>query len=204
MLPAASRKIKVAVEFGPEVHTEQKIEQFLGMDVRLECKIKSNPLINHYWMKGDHVIVSGIDKIDKYEISTFSHSDHVTISILIIKNLTTNDFGKYECFAINGKTASKSEVVLDELVIKRITSPRPIVSRIMVYQDKFTISKSTHVKLHRKNSNSSKLIKDLKLSDEEYLNRIFNNKDNFLSVSSRLNTNSFCLLIGLIICYIRF
>lgn len=201
VLPAASRKIKVSVEFGPEVHTEKKIDQFLGMDARIECKIKSNPLINHYWMKGDHVIITGTDKSEKYDVSIFSHNDFVTTSILVVKNVTVDDLGKYECFAINGKTAAKSEVFLDELVLRRASSPRPIVSRILIYQDILTTSKSTHVKLHRKNSNSSKL--DLKLSDEEYLNRIFNNKDNnLLSVSSRFSSKFDCLLVSLIICII--
>ena len=33
-----------------------EVEQRSGLDVRLECRIKANPLINHYWMKNDEVL----------------------------------------------------------------------------------------------------------------------------------------------------
>ena len=77
-----------------------EVEQRLGLDVRLECRIKANPLINHYWMKNDEVIdntlinmqgdqanfIKDLHNQDKYEINIYNQNNKVylTISSLVI------------------------------------------------------------------------------------------------------------------------
>ena len=47
-----------------KLHTH-KLDQLVGHDVRLECKIKANPLVSYYWKKDEHIIathhVNGLD-----------------------------------------------------------------------------------------------------------------------------------------------
>jgi len=155
--PAASRKIKVSVEFAPELRVQQeKVEQIVGQDARFECRIKANPLVNHYWMKDGRVIENGLTNLfdgaanhfksgsdgetlkssNKYEIVTYNQNshEHLTISALIVKNVSKNDFGTYQCFAVNPHNISKIEVELKEIQVRRATSTtKAAVSRILVY-----------------------------------------------------------------------
>lgn len=78
-----------------------EVEQRLGLDVRLECRIKANPLVNHYWMKNDEVIdntlinmqghqanfIKDLTNQDKYEINIYNQNNEefLTISSLVIK-----------------------------------------------------------------------------------------------------------------------
>lgn len=65
--PAASRKIKIMVEFTPEVQLEHDtLEYTIGQEARLECKITAHPLTNHYWMKNGLVIDNAINAANNY------------------------------------------------------------------------------------------------------------------------------------------
>ena len=78
------------------------------MDARFECKIRANPLLNHYWMKNENVIESSLNsenlinshsfistgsfiekdnKFRKYEIVIYNQNslEYITVSALIIK-----------------------------------------------------------------------------------------------------------------------
>jgi hypothetical protein len=69
--PAASRKIKIMVEFSPEVELENDaLEYMIGQEARLECRIKAHPLTNHYWMKNGHVIDNVINGAYNYASKT--------------------------------------------------------------------------------------------------------------------------------------
>ena len=82
----------------------------LGQDARFECRIRANPLTNHYWMKDGRVIESaaadlvahvkssvlneatsgeGNSKLaaGKYEVITYNQNSHdnVIISALVVK-----------------------------------------------------------------------------------------------------------------------
>lgn len=99
-------KIKVS----PELRVQQeRVEQIVGQDARFECRIKANPLVNHYWMKDGRVIENGLTNLfdgaanhfksgneadsstlkssNKYEIVTYNQNshEHLTISALIVK-----------------------------------------------------------------------------------------------------------------------
>jgi hypothetical protein len=73
-----------------------KLERIIGADLRLECKIKANPLINHYWIKDGRVIENSVDfeykfeaqqKVEsKYEINiNNNNNDFITVSSLLIR-----------------------------------------------------------------------------------------------------------------------
>jgi hypothetical protein len=106
------------------------VEQFVGFDIQFECLIKANPLANHYWMKDGNVIenlrnplMSDEDyqrfhpKITpmKYEINVYNEKrqQFLTVSQLLVKNITINDFGVYQCFAVNAHNTVKAEVELE-------------------------------------------------------------------------------------------
>lgn len=77
------------------------VERSIGQNTRLECRIKANPLVNHYWMKDDEVIentlinmqghqanfIKDLSNQDKYEINIYNQNnkEYLTISSLVIK-----------------------------------------------------------------------------------------------------------------------
>ena len=93
----------------PEIHVQsEKVEQLLGLDARFECRIKANPLINHYWMRNGNVIENtSFEVIDpsqpthhhhhhshkqqqqsnKYEIIIYNQNNNefLTVNVLIVK-----------------------------------------------------------------------------------------------------------------------
>lgn len=98
----------------PELHVHQdKVEQIIGQEARLECRIRANPLVNHYWMKDGKVIETSLlepsslvkavmsndapavsKSAGKYEIFTYNQNshEHLTISALIVKVMITREF----------------------------------------------------------------------------------------------------------------
>lgn len=72
-----------------------------GMDVKFECKIIANPLINHYWVKNGRAIENSLDADgkqelhyqhhhhyveSKYEINIINnHNDFLTVSTLLVR-----------------------------------------------------------------------------------------------------------------------
>ena len=69
--PAASRKIKVTIEYAPEVHLDTaRKEQAVGQEARFDCRIKASPLTNHYWMKDGLVIDNAINGAYSYMVNS--------------------------------------------------------------------------------------------------------------------------------------
>lgn len=225
--PAASRKIKVSVEFAPEINVQShKVEQLLGMDARFECKIKANPLTNHYWMKDGHVIENSLVSTDimlnnqdvkkiqqyvsKYEINIYNqnNNEYLTVSALTIRNITTRDFGVYQCYAVNSYNTSKAEVELKEILLRRPSPTKVAVSRILIYNngkdsnsdyDEFeyrSATKTVGLSKHRKTSNSSSRNSNKMLKDEDELN------ENLLSSGGYLIKFKLNLMLISIFCVI--
>ncbi len=85
-----------------EVESET-VEQLVGLDARFECRIRANPLTNHYWMKDDQVIDNTVINPynfqsnlkrewpsfnhNKYEINIYNQNgnDFMKISALVVK-----------------------------------------------------------------------------------------------------------------------
>lgn len=146
--PAASRKIRISVEFGPELSVQSdRVEQLQGLDTRFECRIKANPLMNHYWIKDGHVIEqtqpdSGSSN-NKYEINIYNQNsvEYLTVSVLLVKNISKSDFGVYQCVAVNSYNTSRVEIELKEIVIKQsgklASTPKTAAaaSRILFYSN---------------------------------------------------------------------
>lgn len=135
--PAASRKIKVSIEckyirilisiknvklikskmfsflVPPELHVHQeRVEQMIGQDARFECRIRANPLTNHYWMKDGRVIES---------VGGGGPNDHVTSGLIMVNNNHGGDAsqkssGKYEIVTYNQN--SHENLIISALVVK--------------------------------------------------------------------------------------
>lgn len=158
--PAASRKIKITIEFAPELTMQHdKVERMLGQEARFECKIKASPLKNHYWMKDGVVIDNVINGIylehrpvfsnknefeyqmnsrvahSKYDILVYNQNsnENSLVSALTIKNLTKSDFGIYQCFGINAHNTTIIEAELKEILRRSSTSKTKSSSRILVF-----------------------------------------------------------------------
>ena len=119
--PAASRKMKVSVEcknlfitiisinfhavllVSPEIYIQtSKYEEKIGADVRFECKIVANPLINHYWIKDGRVIENSVD----INIPEFKNEDHVN---------TRESLNKYE---ININNNNNDFITINSLLVR--------------------------------------------------------------------------------------
>jgi hypothetical protein len=74
----------------------------VGYDARFECRIKANPLTNHYWMKDDEIINNALinpqnyhhttkdwpnSNQNKYEINIYNQNsdEYLMISALVVK-----------------------------------------------------------------------------------------------------------------------
>ena len=89
------------VTISPKV--KQEVEY--GNDATLNCSASGNPSPTISWRFGNEILASS----SKYDISTSGNS-----SILIVKSLSRNDSGSYECYANNtkGNNSKTSELIL--------------------------------------------------------------------------------------------
>ena len=147
----------------PEIHVQsEKVEQLLGLDARFECRIKANPLVNHYWMRNGNVIENtpldtGVadqqlgghhhhqrshnqqhhHSNNKYEVIIYNQNSNefLTVNVLIVKNISKADFGLYQCFAVNSLNTSQAQVELKEIVLRRTPATKTSASKILFYSN---------------------------------------------------------------------
>jgi len=84
---------------------------YVGQDVALECDTEAFPSSINYWTteRGD-MIVSG----EKYETVSVDHG-YSKFMMLKIKNVTTKDFGTYQCVAKNSLGETDGVIKLEEI-----------------------------------------------------------------------------------------
>ena len=122
--PAASRKIKIMVEFTPEVQLENdKLEYTIGQEARLECKITAHPLTNHYWMKNGHVIDNVINEANNYAVNSNNYENRRSLYS------RTNEFE----FSSSQVSDSKYEI----LIYDQNTNEYSLVSALIIKVNPF-------------------------------------------------------------------
>ena len=87
----------------PEIQVQSKhLDELLGQEARFECRIRANPLTNHYWMKDGRVIENSLlSSNEKFHMSphliphtnnagarTGPHSKHE----IIVYNQNSNEY----------------------------------------------------------------------------------------------------------------
>ncbi|GFO50284.1 protein amalgam-like isoform x2 [Plakobranchus ocellatus] len=109
--PAAFRDIRVNVEFAPEVTLPtKKIGQILGKATILECSIAAYPHNLNKWKR------NGKDIRDqaKYTIELYKEKHNTITLSLRIHSITPEDYGEYECFALNNIGQDSETMILYE------------------------------------------------------------------------------------------
>ncbi len=138
--PATSRIFNIEIHFLPTVELEvRKTFQFLHRKFSLECKITSNPLDKVYWYKNgmiyspDEHISShkssdtqqqsapqddssrgGNVRVNKYDISNINEYYKLMLTLTVF-NAFKEDFGEYQCCAVNVYGQICSNIFVQEL-----------------------------------------------------------------------------------------
>ncbi|XP_056021894.1 lachesin-like isoform X2 [Ostrea edulis] len=96
--PSASREMTVTVQFPPEVRVQnRKIQQKLGKETILDCRVTANPQQNSAWTKNGITI----ENDEKFEIDLYrDYTNSLTLS-LKISDIQNSDYGAYRCEAQN-------------------------------------------------------------------------------------------------------
>ncbi|BFY97794.1 hypothetical protein BsWGS_00834 [Bradybaena similaris] len=122
--PAATKEIRVHVEFPPEVRLpNRKISQLRGKSTILECEITAYPQIMSVWKKGG----KDITRSDKYSTEIYSESGNKITLSLRIQTLSEEDFGEYECYALNLLGNDAETMVLQEYHKPEEKTTTPII-----------------------------------------------------------------------------
>ncbi|XP_069137096.1 lachesin-like [Argopecten irradians] len=118
--PAASREIRVVVEFAPEIFLPTKrMGQNQGKETILECRVTANPQVYSAWMRNDAEITNNY----KYRVEVY-HEDKNTITIsLRIRQIDEDDYGIYTCKASNGLGTDVEEMILYEYLPPKTDPP---------------------------------------------------------------------------------
>ncbi|XP_052283270.1 limbic system-associated membrane protein-like isoform X2 [Dreissena polymorpha] len=122
--PAVTRKIKVFVEFAPEVTLPTKrIGQLSGRETILDCEITAYPHGLAYWMK-DNDEIDLTRKEKKYEVEMYSGTEDSTKKTLSlrVKNIEHGDYGEYTCYAQNRIGRDQDSMILYDYSIN--TKPK--------------------------------------------------------------------------------
>ncbi|KAL5004332.1 hypothetical protein ScPMuIL_017788 [Solemya velum] len=118
--PAATRQIKVEVEFQPEVNLPNKrLGQSLGREVILECVVRAFPMgITEWRFHGEPIHYSN----KKYRVEIYNEAMHTVTISLTIKNLQETDYGPYICRADNYLGEDREAMTLYESTHKTTIS----------------------------------------------------------------------------------
>ncbi|KAL5004685.1 hypothetical protein ScPMuIL_018141 [Solemya velum] len=97
--PAVTRRMKVEVQFPPEIRLRnKKLWQFQGKETILECIITASPQALTSWRHKREVLKPGGSK---YRIEIYKESRHTVIHSVSLPALEEGDFGDYTCEASN-------------------------------------------------------------------------------------------------------
>ncbi|BFZ02526.1 hypothetical protein BsWGS_05565 [Bradybaena similaris] len=96
--PLDTKEIRVHVEFPPEVRLpNKKIGQVRGKSTILECEITAYPQILSLWKRHGEEIIRNT----KYATEIYNDGGNRVTLILKIQSLDKEDYGDYECYALN-------------------------------------------------------------------------------------------------------
>lgn len=79
----------------------------IGTDATIDCHTEAYPRAMSYWFLGEEMILSN----EKYTTSIMENSYRAHMR-LIVRNLTTNDFGSYRCISKNSLGETEGSIRL--------------------------------------------------------------------------------------------
>ncbi|XP_076465362.1 limbic system-associated membrane protein-like [Babylonia areolata] len=125
--PAAIRKIRVYVEFPPEVRLpNRKIGQSKGKTTILECVVTAYPHAITVWRRNGKVI----ERNSKYNIEVYDEDENTLTLALRIQSLTESDYGQYECVSKNQLGKDSETMILYEYpIVVRTTTTTTTTTR---------------------------------------------------------------------------
>ncbi|XP_060555528.1 opioid-binding protein/cell adhesion molecule homolog [Ruditapes philippinarum] len=164
--PTASKRMKVSVEFPPEVQLyNTRMGQGQGKETIIDCKITANPQGYIVWQRQGREITNS----HKYGITVYEEDRYTTTLSLRIARLNEDDFGKYKCHAQNKYGTDTEDMMLYEFVEPQITSTssttteylviddtNPWKKRLPVYNDRYSPTQGLENHKYRGNAGASR------------------------------------------------
>ncbi|XP_052828137.1 limbic system-associated membrane protein isoform X2 [Octopus bimaculoides] len=164
--PVVSRKIKVSVDFAPEVQLRNKrIGQVSGRETILDCRITASPQGVTVWMRNGKELVNN----EKYSIEVFNEGGHTITLSLRITQIKASDFGEYTCLASNHLGRDRETMVLYE---KRRTTPAPTENRTHKKRPFINYTNTEHLSGGQEDIN---LDKNIMVTVKNFSNQSFKN-----------------------------
>ncbi|XP_045216680.1 protein CEPU-1-like [Mercenaria mercenaria] len=113
----AERRIRVAVNFAPEVTVMEPVVYAAGGEVVvMSCAVKASPLFDAYWTKGTDVYGTPIEPGWKYLVMVDEESDNIPVrflTLIIRKSIVSaQDYGMYTCVAKGERHVAQNSVEL--------------------------------------------------------------------------------------------
>ncbi|XP_021359328.1 lachesin-like isoform X1 [Mizuhopecten yessoensis] len=109
--PAASREIRVVVEFAPEIFLPTKrMGQYQGKETILECRVTANPQVYSTWKRNGVEITNNY----KYRVEVYEEDKNTITISLRIRQIDKDDYGPYTCKASNSLGTDMEEMLLYE------------------------------------------------------------------------------------------
>lgn len=126
--PEAAHTIKITVTYPPKVTVRtKKIQQYLGKETILSCRVESYPLATIIWSFGDKELQNSW----KYKIITHTEPNGQGLdTLLTILGIEMSDDGTYQCLATNSHGSDEGTTVL-QVETPMWTTPIPAISTTM-------------------------------------------------------------------------
>ncbi|KAL3885782.1 hypothetical protein ACJMK2_025820 [Sinanodonta woodiana] len=110
---AVTAEVELLVRFSPEIDknlANAKAASVPGLTGRLSCKAEGSPQVSFKWKKdGSEIVATG----EKYEIQEKVTDGVKYENILLIKEVSDEDYGVYVCIVGNSKGNDSYEIVFD-------------------------------------------------------------------------------------------
>jgi len=124
--PSVSKRVRLYVDYPPTLSVfHQLVGKFLGDNVTLECLTSGHPPPMHFWLLNNDFIVNSPGKHVITE-EKGRGNDRNTFSKLTVLNVSSHDFGNYQCQAKNSMGSTNGNIKLYE--IYDLTTPISVES----------------------------------------------------------------------------
>lgn len=118
--PAASREIRVVVEFAPEIYLPTKrMGQYQGKETILECRVTANPQVYSTWKRDGKEISNNY----KYRVEVYEEDKNTITISLRIREIDDDDYGRYTCAASNSLGKDMEDMILYEYLPPKTDPP---------------------------------------------------------------------------------
>jgi len=115
--PSVNMTASLIVRYGPKIGIPRpRVQQALGYDVMLQCKVDSYPTSAIDWLRDGEVVKNE----NRFNVAHFNTGTTSTLTTLKIYGLTESDYGGYQCKATN---AHGEHIQTVELIQTKIPIP---------------------------------------------------------------------------------